>query len=110
MLILAEDHPLPLEEITIAQDQQEEILLQLQEIAITQDQQEEVLTLRGKTVELKEILHLDAVLAQQEEAVVTQIPGIIILLQGDLLLVVIILEALDQAEVHLPLKKEETKK
>lgn len=109
MLILAEDHPLLLEEITIAQDQQEEILLQLQEIAVTQDQQE-VLTLRVKTVELKEILHLDAVLAQQEEAVVTQIPGIIILLQGDLLLVVIILEALDQAEVHLPLKKEETKK
>lgn len=131
MLIIAEGHPLTLEEITIAQDQQEEIplhqltLLQLQEIAVTQDQQEEALTLRGKTVELKEILHLDAVLAQQEEAVITQILGIIILLQGDPLLLVgiiaavilevhhqeaLALEVLDQTEVHLPLKKEETKK
>lgn len=103
MLFLAEDQPLLLEEITLTQDQQEEVpvhhvvLLQL----------EKRLPLEGQTAKLEEIRNRDAVLVQPEEVIVPQNLGVIILLQEDPLLPVeIIQEALDHPEVHLPPKEE----
>lgn len=126
MLQQAEGHPAQLEEITLAQGQQEAaliphvILLQL----------EEALTLQETAAQLTEVTHLDGARAQQrEEAVIHQILGTITLRQEDplhlaeivavilevhhqedLALEVLALEVPDRAKVHLHLKKEEIRK
>tara|TARA_B110000116_G_C16563015_1_gene458409 strand:- start:255 stop:638 length:384 start_codon:yes stop_codon:yes gene_type:complete len=110
-----QEHLVPSEEIAIAQDQQEAVLLRL----------EEALALQEKAEQLIEATLPDAVLPQQEEAVVHQILEIIILQREDPLpltgiiaaahleahhLEVLDLEVLDLVKVHLHLKKEEIRK
>lgn len=122
MLQQAEGHPAQLEEITLAQGQQEAALIQ----HVTPLQLGEALTLQETAAQLTEVTHPDGARAQQrEEAVIHQIPGTIILRQEDplhlaeilevhhqedLALEVLALEVPDRAKVHLHLKKEEIRK
>jgi hypothetical protein len=91
----AEGHPVPLEEITVARDQQEAALLQ----HVILLQLEEALTLQERAAQLLEAIIPDVVLTQQEEAVIHQILGTIILRQeSPLLLKGVITEVI--LEVH----------
>jgi hypothetical protein len=126
MLQQAEVHQVPLEEITLAQDQQEAVLLQ----HVILRQLEEALTLQERDEQLLEAILPDLVLPQPEEAVIHQILGTIILQQEDplpligiiaaalleahhqeaLALETLALEVLVRAKVHLHLKKGEIRK